>query len=86
MTNRPQVESNMDNTDNKDKRIGQQDILPSAVKTRHMGEPNRFIRAGLAKDRPTPETAEGGLAIYYETDTKKLKIYDGTAWREVTLT
>lgn len=73
----------------KAKRITQEQVIPGSIKMRAMGEANRFVRGGLAANRPTAgETTSDGLAFYYETDTKKLKIYDydNEVWREVTLT
>ena len=69
------------------RRIRQEMILPSVIKARHIGAGVRFIRSGLAADIPTTgEGAEQGSAIYFETDTNKLKVWNGTAWVEETLT
>ncbi len=63
------------------KRIFQQDIMPDVVKMRHVGEGVRYIRSGLDADLPKAETPMQGSAIYYATDTNKIYIWDGTAWK-----
>ena len=63
--------------------IGQFDVLPDAIKQRHIGEGVRFIRAGLAADRPTSGEKEG--AFYYATDTFVLSGWTGSAWKTTTL-
>ena len=69
-----------------DRRIQQSMILPDVVKSRHIGEGVRFVRGGLATSIPTNgESVSYGSPIYFETDTGKLKIWDGTQWLEVTL-
>lgn len=64
----------------KHRRIHQQDITSDAVKERHVGEGVRFIRAGLAANKPTTPEKDG--AVYFETDTNKLFIGDTSAWLE----
>ena len=64
--------------------IGQFDILPDAVKQRHVGEGIRFIRFGLAADRATSGEQKG--AVYFATDTDTLGIWNGSAWVEEVLT
>ena len=72
--------------DNTRRRIYQQDIVPSAVKMRAMGEANRFVRSGLDKDLPSkPETGTGSSASYFATDTNKWYVHNGTAWKSTTL-
>lgn len=67
------------------KRIGQQMIIPGAIKMRAMGEANRFVRAGTAANKPTTgETGTDSLAMYYDTTNNKLWVYNGS-WRSVTL-
>lgn len=69
------------------KRIFQQDIIPDAIKMRHMGEGNRFVRSGLEADLPTvPETGTDSSAMYFATDTDTLYIYNGTTWVSEVLT
>lgn len=62
------------------KRIYQMDIVPDAVKTRHMGEPNRFVVSGLAADRPNGYTVTGGTLAYFATDTNVYSLWNGTTW------
>lgn len=66
-----------------EKRIYQRDIAPEGVKMRHVGEGVRFIRSGLAADRPTEgEVPLQGTAIFLATDTNVMSIWDNTngAW------
>ena len=68
------------------KRIFQQDIVPDVVKMRHMGEANRFVWAGLEANRPTePPNGTDSTACYFATNTNKLYIWNGTAWKSATL-
>ena len=68
-----------------EKRIGQQMIIPGSIKMRHMGEGNRFVRAGTAANKPTVgETGTDSLAMYYDTTNHKLWVFSGS-WRGVTL-
>ena len=64
--------------------IGQFDVLPDIVKQRHVGEGVRFVRAGLATNRPT--SGEKAGAVYLATDTDVLSAWNGTAWVSETLT
>lgn len=70
--------------------IGQQNILPQAIKNRHLGEPNSYIYSGLAANRPTTGvklTSAGlGCSIYFSTDTNVLNIWNGTAWQQFSTT
>lgn len=67
------------------KRIFQQDIVPDVIKMRHMGEGNRFVRAGSATNKPTVgEDATDSLAMYYDVTNHKLWVYD-SGWKSVTL-
>ena len=67
------------------KRVSTQEfLLPNVVKSRHVGEGVRFIRAGLAANRPTTPEKDG--ATYYATDENKLYVGDGGAWVSATLT
>ena len=68
------------------KRTRQQDILPGAVKQRHIDEGVRFIRSGLEANLPTNgENTANGSAFYWCTDSFKLKIWTGTTWKSATL-
>lgn len=67
------------------KRITQQQIVPDSIKSRAMGEPNRFFLSGVAADRPSPHTVTGGVTYYFATDTNTLYVYNGTAWKSVLL-
>lgn len=68
-------------------RIHQSDIVNGAVKQRHMGEANRFIRSGLEANLPTEGegTNANGTACYFCTDSNKLKIWNGDSWVSTTL-
>lgn len=67
------------------RRTGQQMIIPGAIKMRHMGEANKFVRSGSAANKPTTgETGTDSLAIYYDETNHKLWVYDG-GWKGVTL-
>lgn len=69
------------------KRITQVDIVPAVIKTRHMGEANLWVRGGLEANLPTTgEGTSNGYAMYFCTDSKKLKIWTGSAWASTTLT
>jgi len=61
--------------------VKQSDIRPDAIKQRHVGEGIRFIRAGLAANLPTSGEMAG--ALYFETDTPALKVWDGSAWQTI---
>ena len=69
------------------RRVGQGMIINGQVKQRHLGEGNRFIRSGLAADRPTTgEPVEvNSSAYYFSTDSGVLSVWNGTAWLSVTL-
>lgn len=69
------------------RRVFQQDIVPQAVKQRHMGEPNAYISAGLVANRPDPAEVTSGVSAYYGLDTKKLYVWnvDNNEWDEVQL-
>jgi len=68
-----------------ERRITQTMIMPGGVKQRHMGEPNSYITAGLEADLPTGVSVTFGTIIYFATDTSKLYIWNGTAFKSVTL-
>ena len=67
------------------KRIYQQDLINSAVKSRHLGEGNRYFLAGLDANRPTGVSVTSSVSCYFATDTKKLYLWTGTAYVSVTL-
>lgn len=73
--------------DLKEKRISQASIPPQTVKQRHLGEGPMFIRAGLEADLPTigENTTSNSTAIYFCTDSFKLKIWTGSSWKSTTL-
>ena len=64
--------------------IGQFSILPDLVKSRHIGEGVRYLRAGTAANRPTSGEKTG--AVWFSTDTDTLNIWNGTAWVQEVLT
>lgn len=69
------------------RRVSQLSIIPGAVKNRHVGEGVSYIFSGLSADRPTEGIMPSvGTQIYFETDTNKLYVWNGTAWKSVTLT
>ena len=69
-----------------EKRITQVDFVPGSVRTRSMGEANLWVRGGLEANLPTAgEGTTNGYALYFCTDSKKLKIWTGTAWVSTTL-
>lgn len=71
----------------RNKRITQVDVVPDSIKQRAMGESNRWVRGGLAADRPTMgEPTTNGYALYWAYDTGVLSIWDSTQWLDVTLT
>ena len=68
------------------KRITQSNLLPDVVKQRHIGEGVRYLRSGLEANLPTSgEEPMQGSAVYFCTDSKKLKIWDGSVWKSTTL-
>ncbi len=72
--------------DLKGKRIYQTDITPDAIKQRHLGEANRYIWAGLEANLPTGVSVTSSVTAFFATDTHKLYIWDGTAYKSTTLT
>ena len=63
--------------------------IPSGIiRARHISEGVKYIQAGTAAQIPDAEIPSQGVVIYYETDTKKLKIYNRATedWDETTLT
>jgi len=69
----------------KQRRVYQQSVVPDAIKMRHMGEGNRYIWAGLEDDLPEGASVTSSVTAYFATDTNKLYIWNGTAWKSVTL-
>jgi hypothetical protein len=70
----------------KQRRLTQVDYTPGSIKNRSMGEANTWINGGLSANRPTtPPKAAQGLAAYFESDTNKLYIWNGTIWEWVQL-
>lgn len=71
--------------------VTQQDILPGAVKNRHMSEPNSFIVTGLDAKLPKTGVTSGGVvgvSIFFAYDTSKLYIWNKSTktWKSVSLT
>ena len=64
--------------------ISQSSIFPESIKSRHVGEGVRYIRAGTAANRPT--SGEKAGAIYFATDTFDLSVWTGSAWKTEALT
>ena len=64
--------------------VGQFNLLPDVVKSRHVGEGVRYLRAGTAANRPT--SGEKAGATWFSTDTDTLNIWNGTAWVQEVLT
>lgn len=69
-----------------ERRISQTMVMQGAIKNKHLGEPNTYIRSGLAADRPTGADVTFGTTAYFATDTFVLSIWTGTAYKTVTLT
>lgn len=63
------------------RRIYQDDIVPDAVKQRHIGEGVRFLRYGLAAARPTSGELTG--AVYFASDTTVASVWTGSAWKTI---
>lgn len=68
------------------RRIAQYDVIPGAIKKNAMGEANKFISGGLTADRPDGESVTGSVSVWFDTSTNKLYIWNGTAYKSVTLT
>ena len=68
------------------RRILQQDIMPTVIKNRHMGEANSYFFSGVASKRPTGATFGNNTTYYFATDTNVLSVWNGTAWKSTTLT
>jgi hypothetical protein len=68
------------------KRIHEHDILPGEIKSKHISEGVKWIRSGLSNELPLegPPT-DYGSAIYFETNTGNLNIWNGSQWLTVTL-
>lgn len=62
----------------------QENILPDIIKSRHVGEGVRFLRAGTSSNKPTTPEKDG--AVYYDTTNNKLFIGDSGSWLEETFT
>ncbi|MCR4330739.1 MAG: hypothetical protein NUV49_02570 [Patescibacteria group bacterium] len=70
------------------KRITQDMLVPDVIKTRHLGEANRYIINGDVADLPDrgDDTAQGTQA-YFAKDESKLYIWnrDSEVWESTTL-
>ena len=65
--------------------VMQADIQTDNIRQRHVGpEGIRYIRAGLAAERPVTDTIEG--AMYFSFDTDVLNIWNGTSWVQLQFT
>ena len=63
------------------RRVGQEMIIPTAIKTRHLGEGAPYIQSGTAANRPTSGNEPlQGSAVWFSTDTNVLSIWDGDSW------
>jgi hypothetical protein len=73
-----------DLADLRKKRIYQDDIVPQAVKQRHID--GLIVFRGLIADRPSNGDTE--IQIYWAEDENKLYIWNDTSdlWKSVTLT
>ncbi len=63
-------------------RINQQQIMPNAVRQSHIL--GFIIFRGLDSALPTNGSTE--VQAYFATDTNKLYLWNGTAWKSTTLT
>jgi len=63
-------------------------ILPKSLNGRQIKDGVLYIQAGTAAEIPDGEIPSQGVMVYYETDTKKFKVYnrDTEDWDEVSLT
>lgn len=62
------------------KPLHQSDIMPGQIKQRHCEA--WLVFHGLAADKPN---GSSHVKVYFETDTGKLQIYNGSAWVSTTL-
>lgn len=87
MNDQELIDLKQDVEDLKQRRVHQSSIPPATIKQRHMGQGPMFIRAGLEANLPTSgdKTDSNSTAIYFCTDTFKLKIWNGLVWKSVTL-
>jgi len=69
-----------------ERRLFQQDYTNDSVKSRHMGEANRYLNAGLEADRPDGANFGNNVTYWFATDTDTLYIWNGTAWVSEVLT
>jgi hypothetical protein len=69
----------------KERRILQSDFTPDCVKTRAMGEANRFVFSGPEAARPIGHQFGNSTTIFFATDTLKLYIWTGSVWKSATL-
>ena len=65
-------------------RITQMMIPSDTIKQRHVGEGVRYLRQGLASEKPTLGELKG--ATFFATDTNVLYIWNGSAWVSETFT
>lgn len=65
-------------------KVSQLMIPNDTIKQRHVGEGVRYLRSGIATERPTEGELDG--ATFFATDTNVLSIWNGSAWVSETLT
>ncbi|RLC75676.1 MAG: hypothetical protein DRI61_14505 [Chloroflexi bacterium] len=62
--------------------LHESDIPVGLIKQRHIGDKSVLIKRGLSADIPD---GNSHVMAYFETDTNKLKIWNGSSWVGVTL-
>lgn len=62
--------------------LHQSDILPGTIKARHLDADLHAIKFGVAADKPSEPRF---IKAWFETDTDKLCIYNGSSWVCTTL-
>lgn len=67
------------------RRVTQTSFVPDCVKSRAMGEGNRFVKAGLEAKRPDGAEVTDSVTAYFAINTKKWWCWTGTAWVSTTL-
>ena len=63
-------------------RLKQTDVPKGTIKPRHLEIGLSAIKFGESTDRPTDGTV---YASYFSIDTNVLSLWNGTAWKSVTL-
>lgn len=73
----------------KQRRVSQSDVIPSTIKSRHIGEGVPYLLTGLATDLPAEGFLNADIAttsVYFAYDTDTLYIWNGSAWVSEVLT